>query len=146
MTKAPTPTEKIQKATWQHKKTPPRTSIPQRFNKFNVTILMHHKLFATGAACQQRTLTPPDTWSCPTLRLASVLMLRQISPELVLSPDFWVSNIPRYFCFSLWLHHSRGTDITSSARVQFPYTNILYQHSVSKADTKDWVSIVYMEQ
>ena len=25
-------------------------------------------------------------------------MLRPISPELVLFPDFWVSNIPRYFC------------------------------------------------
>ena len=39
--------------------------------------------------------------SCPTLGLASVLMLRPISLELVLSPDFWVSNIPRYFCFCL---------------------------------------------
>ena len=58
-----------------------------------------HRTFATGAACQQRTLTPPDTWSCPTLGLASVLMLRPIYPELVLFLDFWVSNIPRYFCF-----------------------------------------------
>ena len=23
-----------------------------------------HRTYATGAACQQRTLTPPDTWSC----------------------------------------------------------------------------------
>ena len=58
-----------------------------------------HRTFATGAACQQRTLTPADTWSCPTLGLASVLMLRPISPELVLFLDYWVSNIPRYFCF-----------------------------------------------
>ena len=58
-----------------------------------------HRTFATGAACQQRTLTPPDTWSCPTLGLAIVLMLRPISHELVLFLDFWVSNIPRYFCF-----------------------------------------------
>ena len=29
-----------------------------------------------------------------------VLMLRPISPELVLFPDFWVSNIPRYFFFA----------------------------------------------
>ena len=49
---------------------------------------------------QQRTLTPPDTWSFPTLGLACVLMSRPTSPELVLFPDFWVSNIPRYFCFS----------------------------------------------
>ena len=62
-----------------------------------------HRTFATGAACQQRTPTPPDTWSCPTLGLACVLMSRPISPELVLFPDSWVSNIPRYFSFALWL-------------------------------------------
>ena len=60
-----------------------------------------HRTLATGAACQQRTLTPPDTWSCPTLGLACVLMSRPISPELVLFQDFWVSNIPRYFSFTL---------------------------------------------
>ena len=42
----------------------------------------------------------------------SVLMLRPISPELVLSLDFWVSNIPRYFCFCfqnmcIWLPPAR---------------------------------------
>ena len=36
-----------------------------------------HRIFATGTACQQRTLTPPDTWSCPALGFASVLMLRE---------------------------------------------------------------------
>ena len=30
MTKAPTPTEKSKKATWQHTKTPPKTSITER--------------------------------------------------------------------------------------------------------------------
>ena len=59
-----------------------------------------HRTYATGAACQQRTLTPPDTWSCPTLGLACFLMSRPISPELVLSPDFWISNSPRYFSFA----------------------------------------------
>ena len=61
-----------------------------------------HRTFATGAACQQKTFTPPDIWSCPTLGLASVLMLRPISPKLVLLPDIWVSNIPWYFCFCFW--------------------------------------------
>ena len=41
-----------------------------------------HRTYATGAACQQRTLTPPDTWSCPTLGLSCVLMSRPISPDL----------------------------------------------------------------
>ena len=67
---------------------------------FYLIVLGFHRTYATGAACQQRTLTPPDTWSCPTLGLACVLMSRPISPELVLSPDFWISNIPRYFSFS----------------------------------------------
>ena len=58
-----------------------------------------HRTFATGAASQQRTLNPPDTLSCPTLGLACVLMLRSISLELVLFPDFGVSNIPRYIWF-----------------------------------------------
>ena len=37
-----------------------------------------HRTFATGAACQQRTLTPTDTWSCPTLGLACVLMYQSL--------------------------------------------------------------------
>ena len=60
-----------------------------------------HRASAAGVACRQGTLTPPDTWSCPTLGLACVLMSRPISPELVLSPDFWISNTPRYFSFAL---------------------------------------------
>ena len=30
-----------------------------------------HRTFATGAACKQRTLTLPDTWSCPIWDLRS---------------------------------------------------------------------------
>ena len=75
---------------------------------FNLIMRGFHRTFATGATCQQRTLTPPDTWSCPTLGIACVLMSRLISPELVLFPDFWVSNIRRrYFSFALrWLRIS----------------------------------------
>ena len=47
-----------------------------------------HRSFVTGAAWQQRSLTPPETWSCPTLGLSSVLILRPTTPELVLFPDF----------------------------------------------------------
>ena len=67
---------------------------------FYLIVQGFHRTYATGAACQQRTLTPPDTWSCPTLGLACVLMSRLISPELVLSPDFRISNTPRYFSFA----------------------------------------------
>ena len=47
-----------------------------------------NRTFASGAACQQRTLTPPDTWSCSTLGLASFLMLIPMSPALVLFRTF----------------------------------------------------------
>ena len=69
---------------------------------FYLIVWGFHRTFATGATCQQRTLTPPDTWSCPTLGLACVLMLRPISPEhVIFFPDFWVSNITRYYSFAL---------------------------------------------
>ena len=68
---------------------------------FYLIVRGFHRTFATGETCKQRTLTPPDTWSCPTLGIACVLMLRPISPELVLFPHFWVSNIPRHFSFAL---------------------------------------------
>ena len=60
-----------------------------------------HRTFATDAACQQRTLTSPDIWSCPTLGLASVPMLRPISLELVLFPGFLSFENPsvHLFCF-----------------------------------------------
>ena len=40
---------------------------------FYLIVQGFHRTYATGAVCQQRTLTPPDTWSCPTLGLACVL-------------------------------------------------------------------------
>ena len=75
-----------------------------------------HRTYATGAACQQRTFTPPDTWSYPTLGLACVLMSRPISPELVLSLDFWIPNILRYFSFALddqWEKHGHFTIVVN---------------------------------
>ena len=83
-----------------------------------------HGASATDVACQQGTLTPPDTWSCPTLGLACVLMSRPISPELVLSPDFWISNTPRYFSFAFDL--LPGTQLHGQLRSlayrAYPYT------------------------
>ena len=61
-----------------------------------------HRTYATGAAWPQRTLTPPDTWSCPTLGLACVLM----SDETNLSWTCLVSGLLSFehpsvllFCF-----------------------------------------------
>ena len=80
----------------------------------NLTSLLtigFHRASATGVACRQGTLTPPDTWSCPTLGLACVLMSRPISPELVLSPDLWISNTPRYLSFA-WLFYRHEPEVT----------------------------------
>ena len=91
-------------------------SIDQTLNQFLTLLLMwtllpnltfylitrgFHRSFTTGAACRQRTLTPPDPWSCLTLGLENVLMLRSISPQPVFFPDFWVWNIPRLLLFFL---------------------------------------------
>ena len=52
----------------------------------NLTIYLiargFHRTFATGAACQQRTLTPPDTWSCP----------------------IW--DLQMFFCWDHWHYHT----------------------------------------
>ena len=87
-----------------------------------------NRIYATGVACKQGTLTPPDTWSCPTLGLACVLMSRPISPKLILSPDFWISNIPRYFSFALYRNENLRY-IRKSMRLNISY---FYQKCVIK--------------
>ena len=71
-------------------------------------------------ACQQRTLTPPDTWSCPTLGLACVLMLRPISPDLVLFPDFEFRTSQSVLLIILifWINR-----ITTTKAAQMQYDN-----------------------
>ena len=67
--------------------------------------LVTHFDFLPNCASLQRVGHAYSSWHlviCPTLVLASVLMLRPIYPELVLFPDFWVSNTTRsvlLFCF-----------------------------------------------
>ena len=105
---------------------------------FYLIVQGFHRTYATGAACQQGTLTPPDTWSCPTLGLACVLMSRPISPELVLSPDFWISNIPRYFSFACIACPSGGMVIFT-----LPFTTS-EMISISTSQTfRSWVVIFH---
>ena len=66
---------------------------------FYLTVRGFHRTFATGALCQHRTLTPPDTWSRPTLGLACVIMLRPISPGLVLFLLSFEHPSVLLFCF-----------------------------------------------
>ena len=96
---------------------------------FYIIVQGFHRTYATGAAYQQRTLTPPDTWSCPTFGLACVLMSRPISPELVLSPDFWISNIHRYFSFAL---KHRTVSYFEVDLGDSPYLVVWYPHKGNK--------------
>ena len=61
-----------------------------------------HRASATGVACQQGTLTPPDTWSCPTLGLACVLMSRPISPKTCLVSGLLNFEHPSVLLFCLY--------------------------------------------
>ena len=65
---------------------------PSLYEKRNVFIFHISKPYHSGVVIW--------SWSCPILGLACVLILRPISPELVLFLDFWVSNILWYFCFA----------------------------------------------
>ena len=93
---------------WRHDNRQVRVNIDATLVAIFRIVRGFYRTFATEAAYQQRTLTPPDTWSCPTLGLACVLMSRRISPELVLFADIWVSNNPQHFSFAT------TTDISKS--------------------------------
>ena len=73
---------------------------------FYLSVQGFHRTYATGAACQQRTLTPPDIWSCPTLGLACVLMSREKGRDLTQSYDkspYTNRNVKR----AKWQHKQR---------------------------------------
>ena len=68
-----------------------------------------HRTFATGVACRQGTLTPPDTWSCPFWDLHLFYLLRPATsyidwtlyqfvtllPDLTLS--YWIWHFTKYW-------------------------------------------------
>ena len=66
-----------------------------------------HRNIATGAASQQRTLTPPNTWSCPIWDFAFVLMLRPFFPELVIYMDLLSFEHPSVLLFFLRSNRNR---------------------------------------
>ena len=67
------------------------------------TIIMRgfHRTFATGVACRQGTLTPPDTLSCPTRALHMFYLLRPIFPNVLFFRTmlFEHPSILSQFCF-----------------------------------------------
>ena len=80
-----------------------------------------HRTIATGAASQQRTLTPPGTWSCPNLAVCSnvetilfwtcaTVTVHQFFCILHChSSGLWISNIPLYFYCAETPRTNKGT-------------------------------------
>ena len=65
-----------------------------------------HTTFAKDAASHQRTFTSPDTWSCPILDLHLFLCWDHSFLNVSCLRTLWVSNIPGYFYFALWVYYT----------------------------------------
>ena len=78
-------------------------------------------------------------YSDTLLGLASVLMLRPMSPELVLFQDFWVSNIPRYFCFCFYLDQLCSND----PRYDLKFDTRWYLWHVKRCNIWSFLFILY---
>ena len=62
-----------------------------------------HRTFATGVACRQGSLTPPDTWSRPIIDWHMFYLLRPIFfPNLSLFSGPCTLNIPHYILPFAW--------------------------------------------
>ena len=102
---------------------------------FYLSVQGFHRTYATGAACHQRTLTPPDTWSCPTLGLACVSnvetnlswtclfsgILNFEHPSVLLfclafrdNPSFWTSTFYHIFLGYIYIFFSVDLEISVS--------------------------------
>ena len=74
---------------------------------FYLIMLGFHRIFATGAVCQQRTLTPPDTWSCPVCKCSFV---RTTDTQSYISTPIQ-DSLPGLTSYRIWLlssiwHHN----------------------------------------
>ena len=102
-----------------------------------------HRTFAMGTTCQQRTLNSPDTWSCPTLGLASVLMLKLFSPEFVSSPDFrTILGTSNCFKRSLTYPYPRFFSSHVALRVKHSYEEQTWTYRINwqiKTVGQDWI-------
>ena len=85
-----------------------------------------HRTFATGVACRQETLTPPDTWSRPIWDLHMFYLMGPIFfSNLSLFSGLCNSSIPRYFLDFAWLKYTRNWQPRRSA------TNILAKRTTT---------------
>ena len=69
---------------------------------FYLIVQGFHRTYATGAACQQRTLTPPDTWSCPIWDL-QLFLLRPLTLNHTL--HHFMTPFPDLTFYRLWRYY-----------------------------------------
>ena len=75
--------------TWPYTMTTPYWSDFVPNSTFNRNLSGFHRTFATGVACRQGTLTPPDTWSRPFgTCICSTCWDQSFSELVVILPDY----------------------------------------------------------
>ena len=83
--------------TWPYTITTPYWSDFVPNSTFYRSLSGFHKIFATGVACRQGTLTPPDTWSRPFWTCICSTCWDQSFSRTCYFTGLCSSNIPRYF-------------------------------------------------
>ena len=80
---------------------------------------------ATGAASQQRTLTPPDTWSCPIWDLHLFYGPFEFRTSLGTSILLWAFYL---YCDVPWRHSKMGVlrNCSNNFKILQKYVHILY--------------------
>ena len=101
-----------------------------------------HRTFATGVACRQGTLTPPDTWSRPFgTCMCSTSWDQSFFRTCRYFSGLCSSNIPRYFLdFALiWIYKctvgksASDTYIKKTDRGQIRHREYLFTHTCQTA-------------
>ena len=77
---------------------------------FYLIVQGFHRTYATGAACQQRTLTPPDTWSCPLGTCMCSNVETNLSLTCLVSGllNFEHPSVLLFCLVQMWYHKSRS--------------------------------------
>ena len=89
-----------------------RTGLFNRLWRYYLILGGFYRTFVTGAASKQRTLTPPDAWSCHIWDLHLFLCWDHSLQSLSYFQTFGVSNISWFFFFDILKYPSPKCYIT----------------------------------
>ena len=93
-----------------------------------------HRTFATGVACRQGTLTPPDTWSRPFgICIYSTCWDQSFSELVVILPDYALRISLGTFSILLMRYFKIQTQLTNwcSLSLQFHQLYLVYPRQTS---------------